>query len=70
MMRSQPNIPMSPIQMRSMKPVFRNRSDTRDQDIAEETASLARNQLLVQQGVNQLSSANQLPTMALELLDR
>lgn len=43
-------------------------SRIRDVDVAEETATLARNQILSQSGVAVLSQANQLPQLALNLL--
>ena len=43
-------------------------SRIRDVDVAEETAMLSRNQILGQAGVSVLSQANQLPQMALSLL--
>jgi flagellin len=43
-------------------------SRIRDVDIAEETAKLARNQILSQAGASMLSQANQLPQVALSLL--
>lgn len=43
-------------------------SRIRDADIAAETASFTRNQILVQAGVSVLSQANQLPGLALSLL--
>jgi len=43
-------------------------SRIRDVDVAEETASMARNQVLAQAGVAVLSQANQSPQMALSLL--
>jgi flagellin len=43
-------------------------SRIRDVDVAEETAMLSRNQILSQAGVSVLSQANQLPQMALSLL--
>ncbi len=43
-------------------------SRIRDVDVAEETAMLSRNQILSQAGVSVLSQANQLPQMALNLL--
>lgn len=43
-------------------------SRIRDVDVAEETATLARNQVLAQAGVSVLSQSNQLPQMALNLL--
>lgn len=44
------------------------KSRVRDVDVAEETAELARNNILVQSGVSVLSQANQLPNVALKLL--
>lgn len=43
-------------------------SRIRDVDVAEETASMARNQVLAQAGVAILSQANQAPQLALSLL--
>jgi len=43
-------------------------SRIRDVDVAEETAQLARNQVLTQAGVSVLSQANQLPQMAFGLI--
>jgi flagellin len=43
-------------------------SRVRDVDVAEETAALTRNQVLSQAGVAVLSQANQLPSLALQLL--
>ena len=43
-------------------------SRIRDVDVAEETASMARNQVLSQAGVSVLSQANQAPQLALKLL--
>jgi flagellin len=43
-------------------------SRIRDVDVAEETATLARNQILSQSGVAVLAQANQLPQLALNLL--
>ena len=43
-------------------------SRIRDADIAAETASYTRNQILVQAGVSVLSQANQMPGLALSLL--
>jgi flagellin len=43
-------------------------SRIRDVDVAEETASLSRNQILSQAGVSVLAQANQLPQLALSLL--
>ncbi len=43
-------------------------SRIRDVDVAEETASMARNQVLQQAGVSVLAQANQSPQMALKLL--
>jgi flagellin len=43
-------------------------SRIRDVDIAEETARLARNQILSQAGASMLAQANQLPQVALSLL--
>jgi flagellin len=43
-------------------------SRIRDVDVASETATLSRNQVLSQAGVSVLAQANQLPTLALNLL--
>ena len=43
-------------------------SRIRDVDVAEETAALARNQVLQQAGVSILAQANQAPQLALSLL--
>ena len=43
-------------------------SRIRDVDVAEETASYTKNQILVQAGVSVLSQANQAPSIALSLL--
>ncbi len=43
-------------------------SRIRDVDVAEETASMSRNQILSQAGASVLSQANQLPQLALSLL--
>lgn len=43
-------------------------SRIRDVDVAEETASMTRNSILMQAGVSVLAQANQLPSMALALL--
>lgn len=43
-------------------------SRIRDVDVAAETASLARNNILVQSGTSVLSQANQVPNIALKLL--
>ncbi len=43
-------------------------SRIRDVDVAEETSQLARNQVLAQAGVSVLSQANQLPQLAMALL--
>jgi len=43
-------------------------SRIRDVDVAEETARLARNQILVQAGVSVLAQANSMPQIALKLL--
>jgi flagellin len=43
-------------------------SRIRDVDVAEETSQMARNQVLSQAGVSVLSQANQLPQMAMQLL--
>lgn len=45
-------------------------SRIRDVDVAEETANMARNQVLSQAGVSILSQANQLPQMAFGLIGR
>ncbi len=44
------------------------KSRVRDVDVAEETAELARNNILVQSGVSVLAQANQFPNIALKLL--
>jgi len=46
------------------------RSRIMDADVAEETAELTRNQILIQAGVSVLAQANQLPSVALSLLGR
>ena len=43
-------------------------SRIRDVDVAEETATLSKNQVLAQAGVSVLAQANQLPQLALKLL--
>jgi flagellin len=43
-------------------------SRIRDVDVADETAALTRNQILIQAGVSVLAQANQLPAAALSLL--
>jgi flagellin len=43
-------------------------SRIRDVDVAEETAELARNRILMQSGVSVLAQANQIPQLALQLL--
>jgi flagellin len=43
-------------------------SRIRDVDVASETASMSRNQVLTQAGISVLAQANQLPTMAFGLL--
>lgn len=43
-------------------------SRIRDVDVAEETATMSRNQILMQSGVSVLAQANQIPQMALSLL--
>ena len=43
-------------------------SRIRDVDVAEETANLSKNQVLAQAGVSVLAQANQLPQLALKLL--
>jgi flagellin len=43
-------------------------SRIRDVDVAEETSTLSRNQILLQAGVSVLSQANQIPQVALKLL--
>lgn len=45
-------------------------SRIRDVDVAEETASMTRNQILAQAGASVLAQANQLPSAALSLLGR
>jgi flagellin len=44
------------------------RSRVQDADVAQETAALTRNQILIQAGVAVLAQANQLPSVALSLL--
>jgi flagellin len=44
------------------------RSRVQDADVAQETANLTRNQILIQAGVAVLAQANQLPSVALSLL--
>jgi flagellin len=44
------------------------RSRIKDTDVAQATAELTRNQILLQAGVSVLSQANQLPQIALSLL--
>jgi flagellin len=46
------------------------RSRVQDADVAQETAQLTRNQILIQAGVSVLAQANQLPSVALSLLGR
>jgi flagellin len=46
------------------------RSRIQDADVAQETAQLTRNQILIQAGVSVLAQANQLPSVALSLLGR
>ncbi|MFH1131288.1 MAG: flagellin [Pseudomonadota bacterium] len=46
------------------------RSRIADADIAQETAIFARTQILMQAGVSMLSQANQLPAMALMLIEK
>jgi flagellin len=43
-------------------------SRIRDVDVAEETSMMARNQVLTQAGVSVLAQANQIPTMAMNLI--
>jgi flagellin len=43
-------------------------SRIRDVDVAQETSSLSRNQVLTQAGVSVLAQANQLPQLAFGLL--
>ncbi|MBI2896558.1 MAG: flagellin, partial [Deltaproteobacteria bacterium] len=43
-------------------------SRIRDVDVAEETAAMTRNNILMQAGVSVLAQANQLPALALQLL--
>ena len=43
-------------------------SRIRDADIAQESASFARGQILMQAGVSVLAQANQLPQLALSLI--
>jgi flagellin len=45
-------------------------SRIRDVDVAQETAELARYQILVQAGVSIAAQANQVPSLALSLLGR
>jgi flagellin len=45
-------------------------SRIRDVDVAEETSTLSANQVIAQAGVSVLAQANQLPQMALQLLQR
>jgi flagellin len=45
-------------------------SRIRDVDVAEETSQLARNQVLSQAGTSVLAQANQIPQMAMQLLQR
>lgn len=45
-------------------------SRIRDVDVAEETSQMARNQVLSQAGTSVLAQANQLPQMAMQLLQR
>ena len=45
-------------------------SRIRDVDVAEETGQLARNQVLSQAGTSVLAQANQIPQMAMQLLQR
>jgi flagellin len=45
-------------------------SRIRDVDVAEETSQLSRNQVLSQAGTSVLAQANQLPQMAMQLLQR
>lgn len=45
-------------------------SRIRDVDVAEETATMSRNQVLSQAGVSVLAQANQLPAMAMSLMGR
>jgi flagellin len=44
-------------------------SRIRDVDVAEETSNMSRNQVLLQAGVSVLAQANQLPQVALKLLN-
>ena len=46
------------------------RSRIKDTDVAQETAELTRNQILLQAGVSVLAQANQLPQIALSLIGR
>jgi flagellin len=46
------------------------RSRVRDADVAQETAELTRNQILIQAGISVLAQANQLPSVALSLLGK
>ena len=43
-------------------------SRIRDVDVAEESAKMSANQVLIQAGVSMLAQANQMPEAALELL--
>jgi flagellin len=45
-------------------------SRIRDVDVAEETSQMARNQVLAQAGTSVLAQANQIPQMAMQLLQR
>jgi flagellin len=46
------------------------KSRVTDADVAQETAELTRNQILIQAGVAVLAQANQLPSVALSLLGK
>jgi flagellin len=61
------NITISSIQTMRLNLSAAN-SRIRDVDVAAETAALARNQVLAQAGVSVLAQANQLPQIALNLL--
>jgi flagellin len=43
-------------------------SRIRDVDVAEETAALTKNNILMQAGISVLAQANQIPSLALSLL--
>ena len=61
------NITISSIQTMRLNLTAAN-SRIRDVDVAAETSALARNQVLAQAGVSVLAQANQLPQIALNLL--